>query len=60
MSFTICLAPAQTIEYSQGGVHLWVYLNWALARAARSHDVMVPENHHAPIRTAGERRLRRS
>jgi len=31
MSFTICLAPAQTIEYSQGGGHLWVYLNWALA-----------------------------
>ncbi|PYN25324.1 MAG: hypothetical protein DMD99_08610 [Candidatus Rokuibacteriota bacterium] len=34
MSFTICLAPAQTIEYSQGGGHLWVYLNWALALRA--------------------------
>ena len=34
MSFTICLAPAQTIEYSQGGGHLWVYLNWALALGA--------------------------
>ena len=34
MSFTICLAPAQTIEYSQGGGHLWVYLNWARALRA--------------------------
>ena len=40
MSFTICLAPAQTIEYSQGGGHLWVYLNWALAlRAAGSRVI---------------------
>src|SRR6266581_3463546 len=30
MSVTVCLAPAQTIEYPQGGGHLWVYLNWAL------------------------------
>jgi hypothetical protein len=34
MSFTICLAPAQTIEYQQGGGHFWVYLNWALALRA--------------------------
>ena len=34
MSDTICLAPAQTIEYPRGGGHFWVYLNWALALRA--------------------------
>ena len=34
MSVTICLTPAQTIEYPRGGGHLWVYLNWALALRA--------------------------
>ena len=29
MNTTICLA-ANTINYSQGGGHFWVYLNWAL------------------------------
>jgi len=31
VSLTVCLAPANTIGYPQGGGHLWVYLNWALA-----------------------------
>jgi hypothetical protein len=31
---TVCLAPAQTIEYPEGGGHLWVYLNWALGLRA--------------------------
>lgn len=33
MSFTVCLA-ANTIEYPEGGGHLWVYLNWALGLQA--------------------------
>jgi len=34
MSRTVCLAPANTVGYPQGGGHLWVYLNWALALRA--------------------------
>src|ERR1051326_2083773 len=34
MSLTVCVAPADTIGYPQGGVHLWVYLQWALALKA--------------------------
>src|SRR5207237_1244074 len=34
VSLTVCLAPANTIGYPQGGGHLWVYLNWALALRA--------------------------
>ena len=34
MSTTICLAPARTIAYPQGGGHLWVYLQWALGLRA--------------------------
>jgi len=40
VSVTICLAPAQTIEYPQGGGHLWVYLNWALALRANGCRVI--------------------
>jgi hypothetical protein len=31
MSLTVCLAPANTVAYPNGGGHLWVYLHWALA-----------------------------
>src|SRR5207249_1600029 len=34
MSLTVCLAPANTVAYPNGGGHLWVYLNWALALKA--------------------------
>lgn len=34
MSLTVCIAPADTIGYPQGGGHLWVYLQWALALKA--------------------------
>src|SRR5437773_7761527 len=34
MSAVICLAPARTLAYSQGGGHLWVYLQWALGLRA--------------------------
>ena len=30
MSLTVCLAPANTIAYPNGGGHFWVYLHWAL------------------------------
>ena len=34
MSTTVCLAPANTIAYPNGGGHLWVYLHWALGLRA--------------------------
>jgi hypothetical protein len=34
MSITVCLAPANTVAYPNGGGHLWVYLHWALALRA--------------------------
>src|SRR5205809_748079 len=34
MSLTVCLAPANTVAYPNGGGHLWVYLHWALALEA--------------------------
>jgi hypothetical protein len=39
MSFTVCLA-ASTIEYPEGGGHLWVYLNWALGLQALGCQVV--------------------
>jgi phosphotransferase family enzyme len=34
VSVTVCLAPANTIAYPNGGGHLWVYLQWALGLRA--------------------------
>src|SRR5213076_2812440 len=34
MSLTVCLAPANTVAYPNGGGHLWVYLHWALGLKA--------------------------
>jgi hypothetical protein len=34
MSITVCIAPAKTLDYPQGGGHLWAYLNWALGLRA--------------------------
>jgi hypothetical protein len=34
MSLTVCLAPANTVAYPNGGGHLWVYLHWALGLRA--------------------------
>src|SRR5947208_1506547 len=34
MSLTVCVAPANTVAYPNGGGHLWVYLHWALALRA--------------------------
>jgi hypothetical protein len=40
MSAVVCLAPARTLAYPQGGGHLWVYLQWALALRALGHRVI--------------------
>ncbi len=34
MSLTVCLSPTGTLDYPEGGGHLWVYLNWALGLQA--------------------------
>lgn len=34
MSLTVCIAPGNTVGYPNGGGHLWVYLQWALALRA--------------------------
>jgi hypothetical protein len=35
VSLTVCLAPANTVAYPNGGRHLWMYFNWALDKAAK-------------------------
>jgi hypothetical protein len=34
MSVTVCLSTNRTLNYPQGGGHLWVFLNWALGLRA--------------------------
>jgi hypothetical protein len=34
MSLTVCVAPANTVAYPNGGGNLWVYLHWALGLRA--------------------------
>jgi hypothetical protein len=34
VSLTVCLAPANTVAYPNGGGHFWVYLHWALGLRA--------------------------
>ena len=40
MTLTICLAPAHTIAYPNGGGHFWVYLQWALGLRALGCEVI--------------------
>lgn len=40
MSVTVCLAPANTVAYPNGGGHLWVYLHWALGLRALGYRVI--------------------
>ncbi len=40
MSITVCIAPAKTLDYPQGGGHLWAYLNWALGLRALGCQVI--------------------
>lgn len=39
MALTVCLC-ANTLSYSEGGGHLWVYLNWALGLRALDVEVI--------------------
>ena len=61
MSLTVCVAPANTVAYPNGGGHLWVYLHWALALKALGCRVIwlegldVDDNDTSP---AGRRRRR--
>jgi len=61
VSVTVCLAPANTVAYPNGGGHLWVYLHWALALKALGCRVIwlegldVDERDTSP---AGRRRRR--
>jgi hypothetical protein len=34
MGITVCIAPVRTLEYPEGGGHVWEYLNWALGLRA--------------------------
>ena len=40
MSITVCIAPVKTLEYPEGGGHLWEYLNWALGLRALGCQVI--------------------
>jgi hypothetical protein len=40
VSLTVCLAPANTVAYPNGGGHLWVYLHWALGLRALGYRVI--------------------
>lgn len=40
MSITVCIAPVRTLEYPEGGGHLWEYLNWALGLRAIGCNVI--------------------
>jgi len=40
VSVTVCLSTNQTLNYPQGGGHLWVYLNWALGLRALGFEVI--------------------
>ncbi len=37
---TICLTPAGTLSYDQGGGHFWVFLNWALGLQSLGYRVI--------------------
>jgi len=59
VSLTVCLAPANTIGYPQGGGHLWVYLNWALALRASGCRVIWLEGVDGDVGDASVARRRR-
>jgi len=57
MSITVCIAPVRTLEYPEGGGHLWEYLNWALGLRALGCRVIWLEA-VAPSTPAGEIRAK--
>src|SRR5437016_13323214 len=61
MSLTVCLAPANTVAYPNGGGNLWVYLHWALALRALGCRVIWLEGidvDDSDMSPAGRRRRR--
>jgi hypothetical protein len=61
MSYTVCLSTNQTLNYPQGGGHLWVFLNWALGLRALGCEVIWLEMVSQQESTSTpKRRLRRS
>ena len=40
MSVTVCLSTNTTLNYPQGGGHLWVFLNWAMGLRALGCEVI--------------------
>jgi hypothetical protein len=40
MSITVCIAPVRTLEYPEGGGHIWEYLNWALGFRALGCNII--------------------
>jgi hypothetical protein len=62
VSLRVCLAPANAIAYPNGGGHLWVYLNWALALRAAGCEVIWLEGVDLDDRddSAAARRRRRA
>jgi hypothetical protein len=40
VSIKVCIAPAKTLGYPEGGGHLWAYLNWALGLRALGCQVI--------------------
>jgi|SRR5499433_2823148 len=57
MSITVCIAPVKTLEYPEGGGHLWEYLNWALGLRALGCQVIWLEG-LAPSTPASEIRAK--
>jgi hypothetical protein len=59
MSITVCLSTNRTLNYPQGGGHLWVYLNWALGLRALGCEVIWLEtvSNTEGVRTLNRRRL---
>jgi hypothetical protein len=57
MSITVCLAPVKTLEYPEGGGHLWEYLNWALGLRALGCRIIWLEG-VAPTIPSGEIRAK--
>jgi len=40
MSITVCISPVKTLQYPEGGGHLWEYLNWVLGLRALGCQVI--------------------
>jgi hypothetical protein len=61
MSVKVCLSTNQTLNYPQGGGHLWVFLNWALGLRALGCEVIWLEtvSQEESVSALNRRRLKR-